>query len=82
MYHISVRKQIKQNHIHNLSKSNIVSTTCRKAKVEPQPSENQSLDMFPQTQKGISAAPERDYPGSQKSLDLAAFPASRYDLEF
>ena len=31
--------------------------------------------MFPQTEKGISASPERDDPGSQISLDLAAFPA-------
>ena len=82
MYHISVRKQIKQNHIHNLSKSNIVSTTCRKAKVEPQPSAKRDLDMFLHTEKGISASPVRDGSGSQNSLDLAAFPASRYDLEF
>jgi hypothetical protein len=34
--------------------------------------------MFPQTEKGISATPDRDDPGTQKSLDLAAFPASRY----
>ena len=38
--------------------------------------------MFPQTEKGISASPERDDPGSQISLDLAAFPASHYVFLF
>jgi hypothetical protein len=38
--------------------------------------------MFLHTEKGISAFPARDGSGLQNSLDLAAFPASRYDLEF
>ena len=46
---------------------------AKKAKPCPQPSENQSLDMFPQTQKGIFAAPERVDPGSRKTLYFRLF---------
>ena len=66
----------KQNHVHDLPKSKIVSTTYRKAKVVPQPLENQSLDKFPRTEKGISTAPERDDPGPQKSLYFRLFQPS------
>ena len=34
----------------------------------PQPSENKILDKLPRTEKGISATPVRDDPGSRKSL--------------
>ena len=63
----------KQNHVLDLSKSKIVSTTCRKAKVVPQPSENKILDKLPRTEKGISATPARDDPGSRKSLKTRLF---------
>ena len=59
----------KQNRVHNLPKSKSIATP---------PPAKRDLDMFPQTEKGISAPPERDDPGSQKSLDLAAFPATHY----
>ena len=50
-----------------------MSTTYQKAKVVPQPSENQNLDKFPRTEKGLSAAPERDDPKSRKSLKTRLF---------
>ena len=62
-----------QNHVLDLSKSKVVSTTCRKAKVVPQPSENKILDKLPRTEKGISATPARDDPGSRKSLKTRLF---------
>ena len=72
-----------QNHVHDLSKSKIVSTTYQKAKVVPQPLENQNLDMFPQTQKGISAALEHGNPfiSGFSSLVLCVSCQQNYGLD-